>query len=98
MALNLFKSNDQTLMLLQKQWTSQLNPLLANSLTQGVLITGVNLINGSNIFNHYLGKQMIGWILVDQDAQAQIYRSAPLNSQTLTLASNNNVTISLWVF
>lgn len=98
MALNLFKSPNQILMLLQKQWTSQLNPLLAVSLTQGSLLPDTKLINGVNTFNHYLGKQMTGWILVDQNALASIFRSQPLNSQTLTLTSNAEVTVSLWVF
>lgn len=98
MALNLFKSQDQTLMLLQKQWTSQLNPLLANMLTQGSLLKDISLINGATTFNHYLGAQMTGWILVDQNALASIYRSEPLNSTTLTLTSDAIVTVSLWVF
>jgi hypothetical protein len=98
MALNLFKSPDQTLMLLQKQWLSQLNPLLANILSQGSLLTNQELIDGNTTFNHYLGKQMTGWILVDQNAAAQIYRSQPLNTQTLTLTSNAVVTVSLWIF
>lgn len=98
MALNLFKSNDQTLMLLQKQWMSQLNPLLGNILTQGSLLPMQKLVNGSTTFNHYLGKQMSGWIIVDQNAQANIYRSEPLNSQTLTLTSSAVCTVSLWIF
>ena len=98
MALNVFKSQDQTLMLLQKQWTSQLNPLLAVSLTQGSLLPNIKLINGINTFNHYLGRQMNGWMIADQNAAASIFRSAPLNSQTLTLTSNAVVTVSLWVF
>ena len=85
-------------MLLQKQWTSQLNPLLAVSITQGSLLTEVKLINGATTFNHYLGKQMSGWFIADQNALASIYRSAPLNSQTLTLTSNAVVTVSLWIF
>lgn len=98
MALNLFKSDDQTLMLMQKQWTSQLNPLLAVSLTQGSLLTNIKLINGASTFNHYLGKQMSGWMIADQNALASVYRSAPLNSQTLTLTSSASVTVSLWIF
>jgi hypothetical protein len=97
-ALNLFKSSDQTLMLMQKQWTSQLNPLLAVSITQGSLLTNKLLNIGTNTFNHYLGKQMSGWFIVDQDAKASIYRSQPLNSQSLTLTSDEVVTIALWVF
>jgi hypothetical protein len=98
MALNIFKSPDQTLMLLQKQWTLELNPLLANILTQGSLLSDINLVIGANTFNHYLGKQMTGWILTDQDEIASIYRSKPLNSQTLTLTSSAICTVSLWIF
>lgn len=98
MALNLFKSPDQVLMLMQKQWTSQLNPLLAVSITQGSLLTGIKLINGDTTFNHYLGRQMQGWFIADQNAHASIYRSKPLNSQTLTLTSDEDVIISLWIF
>jgi hypothetical protein len=98
MALNIFKSDDQTVMLMQKQWTSELNPLLAVSLTQGSLLPNVKLVNGVNTFNHYLGKQLTGWFIVDQNASASIFRSAPLNSQTLTLTSSALVTVSLWVF
>lgn len=98
MALNTFQSKDQTLMLLQKQWTSQLNPLLATSLTQGSLLQDVTLVNGITTFAHYLGKQMTGWFIVDQNALASIYRSAPLNSQTLTLTSSSDCSVSLWVF
>lgn len=98
MALNLFKSPDQTFMLMQKQWTSQLNPLLAVSLTQGNLLSNIKLINGVNTFNHYLGRQQIGWMISDQNALASIYRSQPFNSQTLTLTSDAAVTLSLWIF
>ena len=98
MALNIFQSPDQVLMLMQRQWSSQINPLLAVSLTQGSLLPNVTLINGTNTFNHYLGKQMTGWFITDQNALASIYRSAPLNSQTLTLTSNAGVTVSLWIF
>ena len=98
MALNLFKSQDQTMMLMEKQWISQLNPLLANPLIQGSLLSDLKLINGTNTFDIYLGKQMTGWIIIDQNASASIYRSAPLNSQTLTLTSDALVTVSLWIF
>jgi len=98
MALNLFKSQDQTLMLMEKQWMSELNPLLANILTQGSLLSNVKLINGNNTFNHYLGKQQTGYIITDQNATALIYRALPFNSQNLTLTSDAAVTVSLWIF
>lgn len=85
-------------MLVQQRWSSQLNPLLSNVLPQGEMITDVSLINGASTFNHYLGRQMTGWFIIDQNGAASIYRSQPLNSQTLTLTSNAAVTVNLWVF
>lgn len=98
MALPQIQSPDQTLMLIQTKWASQLNPLLSNKLTQGNLLQNVALINGSTTINHLLSRMMQGWILVDKDASVIIYRSQPLNAQTLTLTSNGAVNVSLWVF
>ena len=83
---------------MQKQWSSLLNPLLSVSLTQGALLPNVKLVMGNNTFNHYLGRQMQGWFIVDINQDVSIYRSQPLNSQTLTLNSSDPVTVSLWVF
>ena len=86
-------------MLMQKQWKSQLDPVLANSLMQGSVIPGIVL--NANIpltFDHYLGRQMIGWIVIDNMNFCEIIRTKPLNSTTLTLEANANTTISLWVF
>lgn len=41
---------------------------------------------------------MIGWMLVDQDTLANIYRSKPKNDTTLTLTSDAACVVSLWVF
>ncbi len=98
MPLNIFKSADQTFMLMQKQWTSQLNPLLANMLTQGSVLTNISLKSGATTFNHYLGRLQAGWILTDQNAASSIYRSEPFNAQNLTLTSSNACVVSLWVF
>lgn len=83
---------------MQTRWKSLLDILLANKITQGQMITGVSLINGAVTFNHLLGRKMIGWIIVDVDAAATIYRSQPLNDITLTLTSNAVATVNLWVF
>jgi hypothetical protein len=98
MAVKIFQSPDQNLMLMQKQWASQINPALFNVLLQGNILPNVNLINGSTTFNHYLGRGLMGWFVVDQNAAATIYRSKPLNTQTLTLTSDAEVTVSLWIF
>lgn len=98
MALPITKTDSKDLAIVQTTWSSQLNPILANLLFGGTLLKEISLIAGSSTFNHYLNKQMLGWFIVDKTAAATINRSAPLNSQTLTLTSNLACTISLWVF
>lgn len=84
--------------LMQTQWATQLNPLLKNQLTQGILLTNIPIINGVTVINHLLSRNQIGYIITDINAAASIYRSAPLNDKTLTLTSNAAAVISLWVF
>lgn len=80
------------------KWSSDLNPLLANPLNNVQIIPNISLINGATVINHKLGKNMQGWFLVDQQGPATIYRSAPMNSLTLTLTSSAAVVVSIGVF
>lgn len=93
-----YQTSDQALTLMQNSWAAQLNPVISNVLVRGLLLTNVALINGATVINHLLSRTQQGWMIVDQNGAAQIYRSAPLNNKTLTLTSNAAVTVSLWVF
>lgn len=97
-SLPLFKIGNPTLDLWQTQWKSQLDPVLASPLLDGLLLTNIQLVNGTTTINHKLGRKMVGWIVVDIDAGAAVYRSQPLNSLTLTLTSGAAGMCSLWVF
>lgn len=91
--LNLDLSHTQT------QWSAQLNPILANPILNGLAVNNIVLVaNTPRTINHGLGRNQIGWFLTDQNAFASIGRTQPFNSQTLTLESNANVTINLWVY
>lgn len=94
MSLPLRLPSDQ----MQQLWKSQLDPLLANQLTQGQLLTGISLHMGENDINTLLSRKQVGWIIVDQTAAASIFRSRPFNSVTLTLNSSAPCTVNLWVF
>lgn len=83
---------------MQNSWATQLNPLLQRPGLQCQLLKNVELVVGSNIINHRLGRLMQGWRIVDVDGSASIYRSASLNSLTLTLNSDAAVTVALEVF
>lgn len=98
MALVTFKSDDKNLMLLQSNWTAQLNPIIANPLTDPTILTNVSLATGVNVINHLLGKTQQGWFITDINAVVSIYRSAPFNNLTLTLTSSAPCTVSLGVF
>jgi len=98
MALPLQHTNHQPLSLMQTQWKAKLDPVLSNPLNSITIIPNVSLVAGTNTINHKLGQTQQGWILVDQQGVASIYRSAPFNNLTLTLTSSANVVVSIGVF
>ncbi len=86
---------------MQTKWASQLNPVISNLLVQGQLLQDVSLINGVTVVNHKLGRKLIGWFIVGQDAQASLWDSQTSNQTpqlTLVLNSNADVNCSIWVF
>lgn len=92
------KANDANFLLMQTQWKAQLDPIISNPLVDGVLLRNISLINGVTVVNHLLGRKPLGWLIVDQDTGAMIYRSSPATALTLTLTSNSVTTVSIWVF
>jgi hypothetical protein len=95
--LAIFQTQNKDMLLLQTSWSASLNPVLKNPIANGILIE-TPLISGSNIINHRLGRKPQGYIVVDQDASATFFRSAPFNELTLALNSSANVDVSLYVF
>jgi len=98
--IQLLKSGNQAFDLWQTRVKSQLDPVLANKIMQGNLLQGLTLTPGVNNINHLLGRTPYGWFPVDVNAPWNIWRSGPLNAQTLILTSSNTatLTVSLWVF
>lgn len=82
----------------QTRWKSILDPLLANPLNNISVLENVSLTTGANTINHLLGRMMQGWLILDIDGAATIYRSEPMSDITLTLTSSANVTVNLGVF
>jgi hypothetical protein len=84
---------------MQTRWKSILDPVLANPLLQGRLISNISLVPGDNVINHKLGRAQIGWIVTDNnEGDIDLYRDAPFNDLTLTLNCDTPAIISLWVF
>ena len=98
MALPLFQTAIRELSMLETQWKSQIDPVLANPLSAPSILKGIKLINGVTVVNHLLGQTPQGWFISDINGSASVYRSAPFNDLTLTLTSNAAVTVNLVVF
>jgi hypothetical protein len=79
-------------------WAATINPVLANPPNNSILLTGISLNNGATQINHGLGRTPQGWVIVDVNASASIYRSQPLNATTLTLTSNAVCVVNIEVF
>jgi hypothetical protein len=95
-----FQTPVQQINQLQTTWTAQLDPLLANPLSSGILLSDISLINGSTTFSHKLGRVPQGWFLVAPLASAIVYQAATqsLPALQLTLISNSAVKTSIYVF
>ncbi len=98
MSLTIYHTDDIPFTLMQSDWSTELNPIIANPLTKGILLKDVALISGVTVINHKLARVQQGWIVTDQNGSAEIYRSKPLSPQTLTLTSSAAVIVSLYVF
>lgn len=101
MSLPIYSTSVRELSMLQTQWASQINPVLANPILNNNILKNVSLVAGSNTINHLLSRKLQGWIIVRQRALASIYDnqdSNPNPAQTLILTSNNPVVVDLVVF
>lgn len=80
------------------KWKSQLDPVLANPLTNPRVLNKIVLTSGVNVINHGLQRDQQGWFITDINASASIYRSQPFNDKTLTLTSSAGATVNIVVY
>lgn len=92
---------NQTLAQLQSKWPAQLNPVLANLLVNGQLLSNITLINGTTVVNHKLGRPILGWFITSpQGPFGNVYQTSyqPNPSLTISLTNNASLITDLWVF
>lgn len=91
----------QPLELMQTSWASQLNPLIANPLTKGVILENISLQTGVNVINHKLGRNLQGWFTSRIRSPATISDQQDANQTpqlTLVLVASAATNINLVVF
>jgi hypothetical protein len=101
MALPIFHTQIREFSMHQTQWAKEINPLLNNPVSNGVLLKSVVLASGDNTINHTLGRNLQGWVLVRVRAAATIYDKQDTNKMpelTLVLNASAAVTVDLYVF
>ena len=85
--------------LMLTKWAAQLNPVLANPIIQGIAIDSILLdANVPKVIPIKLGRVQQGWLITDNLAFCKIKRTAGFNATTLTLESDADTTISIWVY
>lgn len=101
MALPIMLSQSRELSSMQTTWASQINPVLDNAITQGILLQNVDLVIGTNSIDHHLGHKVRGWIITRKRGPANIYdtdATNPLALLKLNLVSDAIVSVDLYVF
>lgn len=82
---------------IQSNVQNAFNALIGNSqFLGGAFISNIGITSGDNVITHGLGKQPQIWVICDLNASATFYRTA-WTSNTITLNSSADCTISLWV-
>lgn len=100
-SLPLQQTDDHDVSLMQTKWKSIIDPLLANPISSSFVLPRLTLASGDNVINHFLGRKILGWIVVGNNAATTFYDKQASNQQpqlTLILNASGACTISLLVF
>lgn len=83
---------------LQDNIVSAVQPFLTNPLNDGIIITDIEIdgVSATEV-NHLLGRLPQGYIIIDKDAESDIYRDV-LNTRQISFLSSNAVTIGIYIF
>lgn len=98
MQLPLQQTAVRDLSLITTKWKAILDPVIANPMTNMSILKNVILVSGNNAIPHLLQQIQQGWIIVDIQGAATIYRSAAFNDTYLYLNSSTIATVNIGVF
>jgi hypothetical protein len=85
---------------LQDAIANVFNTILKKQIIDGQLINNILITGGSPLsVNHGLGTLPRGFIVVNKNAQSDVWQTISTTpNSTMILNANNTVTISVWVF
>jgi len=85
--------------LAQTEWAKQIEPLLGNAILKGHALNDIQLDAGkAKDIQTGLNRQQQGWIITDILSGAKVWRTKPFSANILTLETDLDTTISIWVY
>jgi len=88
----------QSFSLLQNQWKSILDPIVANAIVQGSQLTGVQINASATTIPHKLGRKQQGWFITDINAAAMVFRTGDFNDSNMILTASAPCVAAIWVY
>ena len=95
------RTDDADLRQVQDSLGLTLDQVIRRQILDGVLVTGIKLVAGLNIVNHTLLKPVSGFLIVERNANEQVWNgvSSKVNENlNIALQSSGAVTVSIWFF
>ena len=83
---------------LQENISLKFDQFDAMPFAKGNYLESVAISTSDTSVNHGLGVTPIGFIILDKNANATVWRSGTSTDKVLTLRASASVTINLWVF
>jgi len=77
---------------------NSLSRVYGSDIVDGVRTDEIDVEVGDNIIEHTLGRQPVGWFVIDTVGAAPALYRKRWDSRTMTLNSDVAATLSLWVF
>ena len=104
-AIRKIRVKDKDLEQVQSNISNTIAPVLKSLVVDGVLVKDIVLASGVNRVNHTLGRLPEGWIIVDRNTAATVFKTVPTtaantitDSSTISFTSSGTVTVSIWFF
>lgn len=102
-AIPLVQTTDRNVNQLQQNFAQAISPLLSNPLIGNgfALMKNVTVVTGNNIIPTGLNRNIQGWIVIRNRANATFYDAQDSNSQstkTLLLVSSASSVIDIYIF
>ena len=94
--LKIFTSNKE-LQRLQDNVSNAISELLRVPLLDGLVLTQTFTAPTDTVIEHKLQREPLGWIVIGKNATSDVWEVSK-DQRFITLRTNQNVTVTFWIF